>query len=300
MTTRCGYIAIIGAPNAGKSTLLNQVTGSKLAIVTPKVQTTRNRILGITTHGDSQCIFIDTPGIFNAKEKFEKAMVASALSGARDADVIMLLVDAERGICPNTQRIIEDLSGYSTEKVLVLNKVDLVKKETLLALTQELFSKASFSECFMVSARNGEGVDGLMHYLAGRLPESPYLYPEDEMTDMPLRFMAAEITREKLFMQLRQELPYHIAVETEEWKEEPASGKKAASITVRQVIYVRTEGQKMIVIGKGGAGLKKVGEVARKEMERMLGQRVHLFLFVKVAENWKENRQFYEAIGLEY
>lgn len=293
MTTRCGTIAIIGAPNAGKSTLLNRLTGSKLAIVTPKVQTTRNRILGIAMHGEAQCIFVDTPGIFRAREKFEKAMVASALSGARDADAILLLVDAERGICPDTRRILEEISGYDAEKILVLNKIDLVRKERLLALAQELFAAAAFGECFMISAQNGDGTETLLPSLAERLPASPHLYPEDEITDMPLRVMAAEITREKLFMRLRQELPYHIAVETEEWKEETA-------VTVRQVIYVRSEGQKTIVIGKGGAGLKTVGEAARKELERMLGRRVHLFLFVKVAENWKENRRFYEAIGLEY
>lgn len=296
--TRCGYIAIIGAPNAGKSTLINQVTGSKIAIVTPKVQTTRNRILGITTRDSVQYIFIDTPGIFTAKEKFEKAMVASAISGARDADIILLLVDAERGLCPNTQGIIDGLGHYKAEKILVLNKVDKVKKESLLVLTQELFGKADFSQCFMISAHTGEGVDGLMAYLGTRLPQSPYLFPEDEMTDMPLRFMAAEVTREKLFMLLRQEVPYHIAVETEEWKDEQK--KTGRSVTVRQIVYVRTEGQKTIVIGKGGAGLKRVGESSRKELERMLGCKVNLFLFVKVAENWKENRQFYESIGLEY
>ncbi len=296
--THCGYIAIIGAPNAGKSTLINQVTGSKIAIVTPKVQTTRNRILGITTRGSVQYIFIDTPGIFSAREKFEKAMVASAFSGARDADIILLLVDAERGLCPNTQSIIDGLGDYEAEKILVLNKVDKVKKESLLVLTHALFDKAGFSQCFMISAQTGEGVDGLMDYLGTRLPQSPYLFPEDEMTDMPLRFMAAEVTREKLFMQLRQEVPYHIAVETEEWKEEQKPS--GHSVTVRQVIYVRTDGQKTIVIGKGGSGLKKVGEASRKELERMLGCKVNLFLFVKVAVNWKENRQFYESIGLEY
>lgn len=294
MKTRCGYIAILGAPNAGKSTLLNQVTGSKLAIVTPKVQTTRNRILGMTVREGAQMIFIDTPGIFSAKEKFEKAMVASAFSGARDADVILLLVDACKGLCANTRQILERLGEYKGEKILVLNKVDRVQKETLLALTQELFAQTEFSECFMISALKGEGVGEMLEYLGKRLPEGPYLYPEDEMTDMPMRFLAAEVTREKLFMQLRQELPYQLAVETEEWKED----KKA--VTIRQVVYVRTEGQKTIVIGKGGAMLKKVGETARQEMERMLERKVNLFLFVKVAENWKENRLFYEAIGLEF
>lgn len=294
MMTRCGYIAILGAPNAGKSTLLNQVTGSKLAIVTPKVQTTRNRILGITVRDGAQMIFIDTPGIFSARERFEKAMVASAFSGARDADVILLLVDAGRGTCANTKQILERLGEYRGEKILVLNKVDRVQKETLLALTQELFAQAEFSECFMISALTGEGVGKMLTHLAKRLPQGPFLYPEDEMTDMPMRFLAAEVTREKLFMQLRQELPYQTAVETEEWQED----KKA--VTIRQVIYVRTEGQKTIVIGKGGAMLKKIGEASRKELERTMECKVNLFLFVKVAENWKENRQFYEAIGLEY
>ncbi len=296
--THCGYIAIIGAPNAGKSTLLNQVTGSRLAIVTPKVQTTRNRIMGITTRADTQFIFIDTPGIFNAKEKFEKAMVASAFAGARDADVILLLVDAHKGLCANTQRIVDDIKESKAEVVLVLNKVDKVSKESLLVLTEELFSKASFTECFMISARSGEGVEELMAYLGGRMPESPFLFPEDEMTDMPMRFLAAEVTREKLFIQLRQELPYQIAVETEEWKEERK--KKQTQITIRQVVYVRSESQKTIVIGKGGSMLKKVGESARRELEQMLECKVNLFLFVKVAQNWKDNREFYEAIGLEY
>ncbi len=298
MNTRCGYIAIIGAPNAGKSTLLNAVTGSKVAIVTPKVQTTRNRILGITAHKDSQMVFVDTPGIFKAKEKFEQAMVSSAFSGAKDADVILVLVDAFKGLCADTRLILERLEAYGAEKVLVLNKVDKVQKEKLLALTQEIFAMAPFSECFMISAMKGEGVEQMLDYLATRLPQGPYLFPEDEMTDMPMRFLAAEVTREKLFMQLRQELPYHIAVETEEWKEENKKGGR--SVTIRQIIYVRTEGQKTIVIGKGGSMLKKIGESARKELEHMLECKANLFLFVKVVENWKQNKAFYEAIGLEF
>lgn len=298
MKTRCGYIAIIGAPNAGKSTLINKVTGNKIAIVTPKAQTTRNRILGIISRRQTQFIFIDTPGIFGAREKFEKAMVASAISGARDADVILLLVDADKGLCANTQSILESLADYKATKLLVLNKVDKVAKASLLVLTQELFAKGEFAECFMISARSGEGVEDLLDYLSSRLPESPFLFSEDEMTDMPLRFMAAEVTREKLFMQLRQELPYQVAVETEEWKE--SEGKKQPSVTVRQVIYVRSESQKTIVIGKGGSMLKKIGEASRKELERMLECKVNLFLFVKVAENWKQNREFYESIGLEW
>jgi len=298
MTTRCGYIAILGAPNAGKSTLLNHVTGSKIAIVTPKAQTTRNRILGIAVQKGAQMVFMDTPGIYNPREKFEKAMVASAFSGARDADIIMLLVDAQKGVCPNTKHVLERLGTYSCEKLLVLNKVDQVKKENLLVLTQELFAQGEFSQCFMISALTGEGVDALLAYLAQRLPEGPFLFPEDEMTDMPMRFLASEITREKLFMQLRQEMPYQIAVETEEWTEEEK--KHGRQVTIRQVVYVRSESQKTIVIGKGGAMLKKIGEAARKELEKMLGCKVNLFLFVKVAANWKENRQFYEAIGLEW
>lgn len=297
--TRCGYIAILGAPNAGKSTLLNAVTGSKIAIVTPKVQTTRNRILGITLHGGSQMIFVDTPGVFQAKEKFEQAMVASAFSGARDADAILVLVDAGKGVCRNTQHILERLPEYGAKKkILVLNKVDAVRKESLLALTQELFVSGLFDECFMISALKGEGIGHMLDALAAYVPQGPYLFPEDEMTDVPLRMLAAEVTREKLFMQLRQELPYSVAVETEEWKEENKKGER--SVTIRQVVYVRTQGQKTIVIGKGGEMLKKIGASARRELQGMLGCTVHLFLFVKVDENWKQNRAFYESIGLEY
>jgi GTP-binding protein Era len=299
MTTRCGYIALIGAPNAGKSTLMNRLTGQKLSIVTPKAQTTRNRILGIMVAGESQLIFVDTPGIFEAKQRFEKAMVRSALGGARDADVILLLIDAAKGSTPEVRRILEELPGFPGEKILALNKTDLVSKEALLPLTQELFGSGEFSRCFMISAQKGDGTDDVIAYLAGRVPEGVFLFPEDEMTDMPLRFLAAEITREKLFLRLQKELPYQVAVETEEWKEH-TKGKTKGDITIRQVVYVRSEGQKTIVIGKGGAMLKSIGEAARKSMEHFLHRRVHLFLFVKVAENWKENREFYEAIGLEF
>ncbi len=293
--TRCGYVSIIGAPNAGKSTLLNRLTGAKIAIVTPKVQTTRNRILGMAVHGGTQLIYIDTPGIFAARERFEKAMVASAYSGAGDGDVILLLVDAYKGMTQDVEAILERLSSYETEKILVLNKVDKCKKEDLLALSQSLFDTGQFSQCFMISALKEQGIEDVRDLLVEKMPNGPWLYPEDQMTDIPLRQLASEITREKLFMQLRQELPYSVAVETETWEE-----KQDGSIKIEQVVYVRTESQKMIVIGKKGSMLKTIGEKARAEIGRMMDTKIHLFLFVKVAENWKENPEFYQTIGLEY
>lgn len=295
-TTRCGYVAIIGAPNAGKSTLLNRLVGSKLAIVTPKVQTTRNRILGVGLYGLAQLILCDTPGIFNAKEKFEKAMVASAFAGARDADVILLMIDAYKGICGNTQTIIDSLDSYTAPVVVVLNKIDNVDKARLPVVLQDIAEKLPrFDRVFMISASKGDGVEDLQQYLAEKLPESPWLYPEDHITDVPMRALAAEITREKLFMRLREEVPYSIAVETETWEE-----KKDGSVKISQVIYVRTEGQKKIVLGQRGEMLKTVGQIARESLTRLMERKVHLFLFVKVAENWKDNREFYESIGLDF
>lgn len=295
MSTRCGFIAVVGAPNAGKSTLVNQMVGARVAIVTPKVQTTRNRILGITTEAASQLIFIDTPGIFAAKERFEKAMVASALGSTRESDVILLLVDANKGICADTRQVMEAIKPLAAPKIVVLNKVDKTPKEALLALASELFGQDQFLECFMISALKGDGTQELRRWLARALPEDAWHYPADQMTDIPLRQLAAEVTRESLFYRLRQELPYSIAVDTESWSE-----REDGSVEVRQVIYVRAEGQKKIVVGHKGEMLKDIGQASRTRLAKFLGQRVHLFLFVKVAERWKEQREFYESIGLEY
>ena len=292
--TRCGYVAIIGAPNAGKSTVLNRMIGSKVAIVTPKVQTTRNRILGMVVHQKTQCIFIDTPGIFAAKKKFEQAMVSSAFSGAGDADIIMLMVDAYKGMSDEVRLILERLKSYEATKILVLNKVDKSGKAVLPMLAKEIFDEDDFDRCFMISAAKGDGVDDVMDYLAETLPEGTYLYPEDQMTDIPMRQIAAEITRETLFYRLKQEVPYSVSVDTESWEDTPKGVK------IKQVIHVQTESQKKIIIGKQGCMLKQIGERARKEIGKLVDQDVHLFLFVKVSENWKDNPDFYTSIGLEY
>lgn len=292
---RCGFVAIVGAPNAGKSTLLNRVVGTKLAIVTPKAQTTRNKILGISVRAETQLIFVDTPGIFRAKEKFEKAMVESAISGARDADVVLLMVDAERGMTGQVEGVLQRLRTVSGVRYLVLNKVDKAEKSELLALTKLLTDMAQFERVFMISARTGDGVEDLLRVISEAMPEGHWLYPEDQLTDLSERFIAAEITRERLFMKLQQELPYQIAVETESWEE-----RKDGSVKIQQVIYVRTEAHKKIVIGNRGEMLKHIGATAREHMERLQGRKVHLFLFVKVSENWKENREFYDALGLDY
>lgn len=293
--TKCGFISVVGAPNAGKSTLVNHMVGAHVAIVTPKVQTTRNRILGITIEGQSQLVFIDTPGVFNAKERFEKAMVQAALGSTKDADVILLLVDASKGICDDTRQVLDALKSIKAHKILVLNKVDKVKKEVLPALAQSLFAEDEFAECFMISALRGHGADDVRHYLADTMPEDAWHYPEDQMSDMPMRQIAAEITRESLFMRLRQELPYSVAVDTENWEEQDDG-----SVKISQVIYVRTEGQKKIVIGNKGAMLKEIGKAARGTLSKLTGRKTHLFLFVKIAENWKDNKEFYSSIGLEY
>lgn len=292
---RCGYVAIVGAPNAGKSTLLNRIVGTKLAIVTPKAQTTRNRMLGITQRDQAQIIFVDTPGIFAAKEKFEKAMVESALSGARDADLILMVVDAERGITRQLENVLERIKGLSAPKFLLLNKVDKAAKSELLALTKALSDKASFERVFMISAKTGDGVEDVLNLVSEGMPEGPWLFPEDQLTDLSERFIAAEITRERLFMKLQQEIPYQIMVETEAWEE-----RRDGSVKIQQVIYVTSEAHKKIVIGHRGELLKEIGEKSRQQMERLQGRRVHLFLFVKVVQDWKQKREFYQALGLDY
>ena len=293
--SRCGFAALIGAPNAGKSTLLNRLVGAKVSIVTPKVQTTRTRVLGIALRSAAQVIFIDTPGIFEPRRRLDRAMVAAAWSGAADADLVVLLVDAQKGYSGDARRIVKGLAKAGRKAILALNKIDLVKRETLLALSAELNESGVFTDTFMISATTGDGVDDLMEILVERLPEGPWLYPEDQLSDMPERLLAAEVTREKLFLQLRQELPYALTVETEEWED-----KADGSVRIGQVVYVQRDSQKAIVLGKGGQRIKSVGAAAREELEAMLGCTVHLFLFVKVREKWGEDRERYRDWGLDY
>ena len=294
-TRRCGFAALVGAPNAGKSTLMNRLMGTKVSIVTPKVQTTRTRIIGVVVHGATQIVFIDTPGIFAPRRRLERAMVSAAWAGAADADVVVVLVDAERGVCRNTQGIIDGLKRTGRKAILVLNKIDLVKRETLLGLTAALNEEGLFDEIFMVSALTGDGVAGLLPVLAGMLPEGPWLYPEDHLTDMNERLFAAEITREQLFLKLHQELPYALTVETEEWEE-----KADGSVRIGQVIYVERTSQRAIVLGKGGQQIKAVGAEARAGLEALMERRVHLFLFVKVREKWRDDPERYREMGLEF
>ncbi len=293
---RAGFVALIGAPNAGKSTLLNAVVGSKLSIVTHKVQTTRALIRGIVIHGQAQIVFVDTPGIFRPKRRLERAMVTAAWGGATDADVLAVLLDAKKGITDEDRAILDalaDLPG-SGERVLVLNKVDLVKRETLLALTAEANEAARFARTFMISALNGDGVPVFLDHLATAMPEGPFLYPEDQMTDLPLRFLAAEITREKLTLRLHDELPYRATVETEKWTET----KKG--VRIDQTIYVEREGQRKIVLGKGGETIKAISVAARVEISKLVEKPVHLFLFVKVRENWSDDPERYREMGVEF
>jgi GTPase len=295
VSQRCGYVALVGAPNAGKSTLLNLLVGTKLSIVTPKVQTTRSRVLGIALKGEAQLIFIDTPGIFAPKRRLDRAMVAAAWAGAEDADIVVVLVDAARGIDDDTRAILERLKATHRRRVLALNKIDLVKRELLLPLAGELATLCDFERVFMISSTAGDGTSDLAEFLAAAVPEAPWLYPEDQLTDLPQRLLAAEITREQLYLQLHQELPYAAAVETEQWEE-----RKDGSVKISQVIHVQREGQKAIVLGKGGAQVKKLGAAARAELEKLLERRVHLFLFVRVTPEWAEDRARFEAIGLDY
>lgn len=294
MTTRCGYVALIGAPNAGKSTLLNRLVGQKLAIVTPKVQTTRSRLLGIATDGDTQLIFVDTPGIFVPRRRLDRAMVAAAWAGAADADMAVLLVDAARGIDDDTRRIVEHLSG-GRPIILALNKVDLVRRDILLGLAAQLSETGRFDPVFMISGLTGDGVDDLRRHLAETVPEGPFLFPPDQLSDAQERFLAAEVTREQVFLQLHDELPYSATVETESWRERPDG-----SVRVEQVIYVRRPGQRAIVLGEGGKRIKAIGARARAELGTMLDRKVHLFLFVKVRENWPDDPERYRAMGVDF
>lgn len=293
--TRAGFVAIVGPTNAGKSTLTNRLVGAKVSIVTQKVQTTRTRVTGIATRGASQIVFVDTPGVFAPRRRLDRAMVAAAWAGAADADLVVLVVDAERGIDEAVESLLKGLSGGGRKILLALNKIDLVKRETLLELAKELNDRLPFEATFMISAQGGSGCDDLMAAIEERLPEGPWLFPEDQLSDLPERMLVAEITREKIYLRLHQELPYSIHVETESWK-----AQKDGSVRIEQVIYVERDGQKAIVLGKGGQTVKIVGSMAREEMEKLLGHRVHLFLFVKVRANWSDDRERYRAMGLDW
>ena len=308
--TRCGFVAVIGAPNAGKSTLVNGLVGAKVSIVTHKVQTTRARIRGVALHEHSQIILVDTPGIFKPKRRLDQAMVDAAWSGEADADLVILMIDAPGysdamgtgevsraavASARDTDLIIKALKKRSRKVVLALNKIDLMKREDLLQLTERLHDHDIFSHTFMISAEKGDGVLDLKAFLAAEMPPGPWHYPEDQIADLPTRLLAAEITREKLTLRLHQELPYASTVETESWQDQ-----KNGSVRIEQVIYVQRDSQKAIVLGKGGKTIKEIGSAARKEMEEMLGRRVHLFLFAKVRERWVDDPARYREMGLEF
>jgi GTP-binding protein Era len=294
--TRCGFVAILGAPNVGKSTLVNRVVGSKVSIVSPKVQTTRTRVLGIVMAGEAQIVLIDTPGVFAPRRRLDRAMVAAAWGGAADADRIAFLVDAERKLDRDSRAVLEKLTeGKNAPADAVINKVDLVNKPDLLTLATELNAAGLFENIFMISAEKGDGVDDLIDHFAKSVRPGPWMFPEDQLSDMPERLLAAEITREKLYLQLRKELPYAATVETEKWEE-----MDDGSARLEQTIYVERDSQKAIVLGAKGARIKEIGAASRQELEEMLGRRIHLFLFVKVRENWSDDPERYRDWGLDY
>jgi len=292
--TRAGFCAIIGAPNAGKSTLVNQLTGSKVSIVSHKVQTTRARIRAIAMEGNAQIVLVDTPGIFKPRRTLDRAMVDNAWGGAGDADAVVLLVDGRPGLTEEAKEIIAHLQHTKTKTILVINKIDLMSRERLMEVAAEFNAAYPFEQTFMVSALNGSGTQDLLRYLAAKMPESPWLYPADQVADVQLRFMAAEMTREVIYERLHEELPYSSTVETETWEEQ-----KNGSVKIGQVIYVQRDSQKAIVLGKGGQTIKILGQKAREEMERQFGRKVHLFLFVKVRENWTEDKERLRNMGLD-
>ena len=293
--TKAGFVAVIGAPNAGKSTLVNHLVGFKVSIVTHKVQTTRTRIRGVCMHGASQIIFVDTPGIFEPKRKLDRAMVDAAWLGADDADLIVFLYDVtRREVDSDTSRILSGLKNNNKETILVLNKIDLVKPELLLPITKRFQKENIFSDTFMISAENGSGCETLLRYLSVRMPDSPWLYPEDEVSDLPQRLLAAEITREQVLLKLHQELPYGATVETEEWTE-----RDDGAIVINQIIYVQRPGHKKIALGRHGSMIKAIGKASRHELQVLLNRTVHLFLFVKVRENWMEDPDRYALWGLD-
>jgi GTPase len=293
--TRCGFVALIGAPNVGKSTLVNALVGSKVTIVSRKVQTTRALIRGIVIENNAQIILVDTPGIFLPKRRLDRAMVSTAWSGAHDADLVCMLLDAKSGIDEEADAILAKLATVAHKKILVLNKIDLVPREKLLALAKAANDRLAFEQTFMISALSGDGVDDLRRTLAAMVPPGPFHYPEDQMSDAPMRHLAAEITREKIFRQLHQELPYQSTVETDSWTE-----RKDKSVRIEQTIFVERESQRKIVLGKGGATIKSIGADSRKELTEIVGVPVHLFLFVKVRENWGEDPDRYREMGLDF
>jgi GTP-binding protein Era len=297
MTTRAGFVALIGEPNAGKSTLLNRMVGAKVSIVTHKVQTTRARIRGVAIEGGSQLVFVDTPGLFRPRRRLDRAMVAAAWTGAADADVVVLLIEAHRGLTEGVQAILDALGEKARGRrvALAINKIDRVEAPRLLKLTEEMNAAFPFEKTFMISAEKGYGVEDLRSWLAEVVPEGPWLYPEDQIADLPMRMIAAEMTREKLTLRLHQELPYQLTVETENWEE-----RKDGSARIDQVIYVARDGHKGIVLGKGGETIKAVSKAAREELEEFLGRRVHLFLQVKVRPGWLEEAERYSEMGLDF
>jgi GTP-binding protein Era len=293
---RCGFVGVIGAPNAGKSTLVNQLVGAKVSIVSPKVQTTRTRVMGIVNKDETQVIFVDTPGIFAPKARLEKAMVAAAWAGAKDSEVVVVLMDVGNGyLNAETKAIIEKLKTTNRKAIAALNKIDLLKKEKLLALATEINDTGVFSDIFMISALKGDGVEKLLSDIAARMPEGPWMFSEDQISDMPMRLLAAEITREKIFLQLGDELPYSATVESDKWEE-----FKDGSVKISQTIYVLRDTQKAIFLGKGGTRIKALGAAARKELEEILERRVHLSLFVKVREKWTDDPERYRDWGLDF
>lgn len=293
--SRFGFVAVLGAPNAGKSTLINRMVGAKVTIVSPKVQTTRSRVLGISIHGTSQIVFVDTPGIFAPRRRLDRAMVAAAWQGAAEADEVCLLVDVARGLDDNAKRIVDGLKKENRTAILVLNKIDKVKREKLLALSAALNESGVFSETFMVSALKGDGVADLHDYFAKKVPPGIWHYPEDQISDLPQRLLAAEVTREKLFLKTHQEVPYAVAVETESW--EPF---KDGSVKIDQVVYVQRDSQRPIILGKGGQLIKQIGAEARAELGTLFGCKVHLFLRVKVRQNWIDSREHFQMWGLDH
>ncbi|MDO6728006.1 MAG: GTPase Era [Cognatishimia sp.] len=295
--SRAGFVALIGEPNAGKSTLTNRMVGAKVSIVTHKVQTTRTRIRGVALEGDAQIVFVDTPGLFRPRRRLDRAMVAAAWGGAADADVVVLMVEAHRGVTEGVETILEGLEevGQGRKVALAINKIDMVQAETLLALSKELNDRYPFEETFMISAEKGHGAKYLKEWLASELPEGPWLYPEDQIADLPMRMIAAEMTREKLTLRLHQELPYQLTVETENWEE-----RKDGSCRVDQLIYVMRDGHKGIVLGKGGETIKAISTASRQELSEFLGRKVHLFLQVKVRPNWLEESERYSEMGLDF
>ena len=298
MTTRAGFVALIGEPNAGKSTLLNRMVGAKVSIVTHKVQTTRTRIRGVCMEGQSQIVFVDTPGIFRPRRRLDRSMVKAAWGGASDADIIVLLIEAQRGLTEGALAIIDRLKDEMPKGqpvALAINKIDRVKAETLLALAEKMNEAFPFAKTFMISAEKGYGVEDLKQWLAGELPESPWYYPEDQLADLPMRMIAAEMTREKLTLRLHEELPYQLTVETEKWEEKPDGTAR-----IDQVVYVARDGHKGIVLGNRGETIKAIGSAARAEISEFLGRTVHLFLTVKVRPNWLEEAERYSEMGLDF